>query len=155
MKHIFKILVLSLLFLLPRISITNAVFSSQATITNNTVTTGFWETLSCRSITLPETSLDFYLREDKKAVGFKVAGSDLATFDSLDYLITYDSDQTEQGITGTRVIGGANEITEDDLLLGYCTTGGTCVYFTGVTTINITVTLHGSTDKVLTQEITL
>lgn len=101
-----------------------------------------------------ETKLNFYLREDKNAVGFKVSG-DLSGYKSLDYLITYGSNQSTQGIMGTKVISGVSEITEEDLLLGSCSSGGTCTYNTGITNINLKVTLHGTSDKILEEKISL
>ena len=107
-----------------------------------------------------ETNLNFYLSSDKHSVGFEVSGPGLSLFDTLDYEVTYDSDQTEQGITGTKAIAGADKIEENNLILGSCSSGGTCIYNTGVKNIHLKVTLHktgenNTSDKVLEQEINL
>lgn len=100
-----------------------------------------------------QTNLNFYFMNDKKYVGFKVSGLDPNTYSNLDYLITYDSDQTKQAITGTKNISSETEIIENDLILGWCSSGGTCVYNSGVSTVKIEITLHGATDEILTSEI--
>jgi hypothetical protein len=100
------------------------------------------------------------LSSDIHSVGFEVSGPGLSLFDTLDYEVTYDSDQTEQGITGTKAIAGADKIEENNLILGSCSSGGTCIYNTGVKNIHLKVTLHktgenNTSDKVLEQEINL
>lgn len=112
-------------------------------------------TITINNTELGGSALDFYLREDKKAVGFKVEGYDLDMYTSLDYLITYNSDQGTQGIVGTKTVSGVSKIVEENLILGSCSSGGVCTYNTGVSEINIEVTLHGSTEKVLEQTISI
>lgn len=104
-----------------------------------------------------QTDLDFYLRADKKAVGFTVTG--ILPFDNLDYEIVYEADGGMQGIVGSLTIPeGEDEITQNDLLLGTCSSlGQVCVYHTGVEAINLTVTLSGSgiPDRILEKTLEL
>jgi hypothetical protein len=105
-----------------------------------------------------ETSVDFYLNPDRHSVGFELSGQGLSLFDTAEYQITYDSDQTEQGIVGTKIIDGVNKIEENNLILGSCSSGEVCVYNTGIKNIDLTVTLHKTgedktSDKILEQKI--
>lgn len=83
--------------------------------------------------------LDFYFMNDQKEVGFKVYGPELPKYTKIDYLITYDSDQGIQGISGTKNINGADQIVENNLILGTCSSGGTCSYNSGIRKVKITI----------------
>lgn len=130
-----KLLILLFIFSANLFSVgqSRAYYISQIT-TNALMTAATWET---------PVNLNFY-RQDATHVAFRVSGVELKAYDSLDYLITYDTDQTLQAIPGVRTIRGATEITEDNLFLGYCTTGGNCINFTGISSIKIQVTLKNS-----------
>ncbi len=105
-----------------------------------------------------QLNLNFYLEKNGTSVGFKIVGASLPAYDTLNYEITYDSDQGTQGITGIKEILGENEVSVDNQILGSCSTGGTCVYNSGVKNIHLKITLHGIDitvvpDKILEQEI--
>jgi len=154
-----KIFSLLLLFGIGQIGISNAYFSDTATVTGNTVTAGYWGEPLFGPLSLGEpgrsleTNLDFYLMADELAVGFNISG--ISSFDSLEYTITYDSDTGLQGIYGTIDTNGADEIQREGLLLGTCTSGGTCTYHSGIKTVNIEVILHGPVERTLTGKIAL
>jgi len=111
--------------------------------------------LSDNDISVIATNLDFYSRFDKKAVGFRLYGNQLALFTSFEYSIVYDPNGLTQGIKGGGNIEGKNEIKIDDLLLGICSSGGTCVYHQGVTKVNLEINLFGPIERKLVQEINL
>lgn len=87
-------------------------------------------------------SLKFALLPGRKSVSFQISGDDLSLFDAADYQITYDSDQSMQGILGTKVIVGADTITENNIILGSCSSGGECAYNTGVSNLILKVVLR-------------
>lgn len=57
-----------------------------------------------------------------------------------------------------KLLAGADKIEESNLILGSCSSGGTCVYNSGVKNIDLKVTLHKTgedktSDKILEQKI--
>lgn len=63
-----------------------------------------------------------------------------------------------QGITGTKIIAGADKIEVDNLILGACSSEEKCVYNTGIKNIKLEVILHKTgedktSDSVLKLEI--
>lgn len=89
-----------------------------------------------------ETTLDFWLASDKKSVGFKVEG--VSPFESLVYEIAYDSDLGDQGIGPSSIaLSGEESLERTDITLGSCSTGGVCLYHTGIHRIHIRVVLQG------------
>lgn len=105
--------------------------------------------------TTVSTELDFYLMDENRAVGFKLEGDDLSAFDNITYEISYDSDSQDQAIVGEMSIDGKDVIEVNDLVLGTCSSGGTCVYHTGINQINLTVILEGPIQRTLSKTLTL
>jgi len=101
-----------------------------------------------------ETNLDFYFVNGVRYVGFKLSGKDLALFDKYEYKITYASDSGEQAIIGSGEVAGKSEITEGSFILGYCSTGGTCVYHAGVKVIDLEVILKGPVERTIHKQLT-
>lgn len=95
-------------------------------------------------------SINLTLADDKKSVSFKV--ENLSGFVAISYELTYDSDQAPQGVTGKSDLNGATQYTKDNILLGTCSTGGTCTYNTGVKNIHLKVDLTDKDGKVTTLE---
>ncbi len=91
---------------------------------------------------IPE--LDFYLEEQKTAVGFRV--SNISQYESLDYQIIYQTEGIEKGIGGNIVLKGENEILRNDLILGTCSQQ-VCVYDKGITEIKLNVKLTNKDEK--------
>ena len=87
------------------------------------------------------------------AAAFTVTNID--HFNQLKYTLTYDSDSGEQGIAAVKELTGETQIEVKDLLLGTCSSGGTCVYHEGVTKINLEVVLSGAVERTLTQTLSL
>lgn len=101
-----------------------------------------------------ELKIDFSLSRDKKSVGFKVFN--IAAWETLDYEITYNSDQGPQGIIGEIEINGQNIINRDDFKLGTCSSQGkVCLYHTDIEKIKLVVVLKGKgvLDRTLEKEI--
>lgn len=101
-----------------------------------------------------QTDLDFYLRADRRAVGFKVTG--ISPYENLKYEIAYSPTNREpQGITGEINLSGGDEVGRGDLILGTCSAGGTCIYDSGMPTIHLKVILTGSgvADRVLEKDL--
>lgn len=143
-----KLLLYSILFLLIglfSISDTNSVFSDQATVTTNNVSVDYWVEIS------------FYLREDKKAVGFRA--DNVSYYDKLDYAIDYTHDSIDEHIEGTiDNSGGDNTITREWFLLGGCSgLGEVCWYHDGVHEVDLTIVLTkgGGEPKTINKSITL
>lgn len=78
-----------------------------------------------------------------------------ANFNQLKYALTYDSDSGPQGITGTIDINNQLNIEVKELLLGTCSSGGTCVYHQGVKQINLEVVLFGAIERTLSTSLSL
>jgi len=91
------------------------------------------------NLTVQADPVDFYLQKNKAAVGFKV--EDVGQFNQLNYEISYKTNGVSQGIVGTIKIEGQNEITKEGFTLGTCSSGGTCVYHSGIKEIKLKITL--------------
>ncbi|MFH1280819.1 MAG: lamin tail domain-containing protein, partial [Candidatus Beckwithbacteria bacterium] len=89
-----------------------------------------------------ELKVEFSLSQDKKSVSFNAFN--ISDWDSLNYEITYDSNQGQQGIVSSIEIKEQNIITRDDLKLGICSSlGEVCVYHQGIESINLKIILTG------------
>lgn len=82
------------------------------------------------------------LSPDQKTLSFQVIG--ITKYSKLNYQITYDSDTISDGIQGLVDLSGADTFSSDNLTLGTCSSGGTCVYYSNVKNIHLQVTLEGS-----------
>lgn len=100
-------------------------------------------------------TLDVASANEKKEVGFRIYGDDLPTFDSYAYTVSYDSEQGQQGIMGEKKIEGKNDIEVNHLLLGTCSSGGTCTYHSGVSKVTFEVELKGEDTITLQKELSL
>lgn len=102
---------------------------------------------------LPPLTTDLTLFYANHSVSFIV--SNIADFKQLNYTLTYDNDSGPQGITGTKEIKGEDKLEIKDLLLGSCSSGGTCVYHQNVKQINLEVVLSGAIERTLTTSLAL
>ncbi|PJE67567.1 hypothetical protein COU95_01710, partial [Candidatus Shapirobacteria bacterium CG10_big_fil_rev_8_21_14_0_10_40_9] len=93
-----------------------------------------------------EPFVDFYLQPEKAAVGFKASG--ISQYQKLNYEISYQAREKEEGIMGTINLSGEEEITRDSFTLGTCSTGGTCVYHSGIDVIHLKIILENLDGKV-------
>lgn len=138
-----KILFLLIVFGLQQVTMSKSLLVDTVTLTGNTL-----HAFNENDI----ITLDFSLREDKHAVGFTIAGNELAQFQKLEYQITYDSDQGKKGIVGQIDIAGLDEISRVDLLLGTCSDEG-CHYHTGISAIDLQVKLLSPGEKLLHKQL--
>jgi len=92
-------------------------------------------------------SLDFFLRDDKKAVGFRVERT--ADYESLKYEIVYDTQDGDKGIVSNIEINGKDNISRENLILGTCSgvEGKVCYYDQGITEISLKITLIKQTGE--------
>lgn len=108
-----------------------------------------------QGVTLSEPSLGFFLRNDKKAIGFRV--ENVTEHESLKYEIVYDTENGDKGIVGNIEIDGQATILRGNLVLGTCSgiEGKVCTYDQGVTKITLKVTLINSSgeEEILEKEI--
>lgn len=100
-------------------------------------------------------SLNVFSLQKTKEVGFRITGEDLSQFDSFAYTISYDCEQGQQGIMGEKKIEGKNDIEVNNLLLGTCSSGGTCVYHSGISKVMFEVKLKGQDSITLEKELSL
>ncbi len=92
------------------------------------------ENISYRIVS-PSASLAF-----SDANHIVIGAANIANFTSLTYQLTYDTDSTPQGVIGKVDLSGSDHF-EKEILLGTCSTDGTCVYHQGVHNFQLTVTL--------------
>ncbi len=83
-------------------------------------------------------SAQLTLRADQKHVSFTL--DHIGAFKSLTYQLSYDTSTVPQGILGSADITGDSH-SSGDILLGTCSTGGTCVYNQGVKNFRLSVSL--------------
>ncbi|MCR4263228.1 MAG: hypothetical protein NUV98_00735 [Candidatus Roizmanbacteria bacterium] len=143
-----KQIILVTIFLFCILSIRNIGITNSQLVDTVTLTANTFEAFSQEDV----LTLDFSLREDKHAVGFTISGNELATFEKLEYLILYDSDQGPQGITGSIDIAGSDEISREDLFLGTCSDSG-CYEHTGLSEIYLEIKLANPGEKLLHEQI--
>jgi hypothetical protein len=107
-------------------------------VVHSTMTAIKWETI------------EFKVRDDKKAVEFKVDG--IKDYQKLEYEITYiPENRPLQGITGSFDLHGEDSMSKNDIMLG-TESSGDWVYDTGMDKIKLKVTLSAP-NKVLEKEI--
>jgi len=114
----------------------NSYFAKTSSISSNslTISAEYWD-----------PKLDFYLRSDKKAVGFTI--SNITDYQTLKYEITYyPTNRGPQGIIGIINLSGQNELTRENFLLG-TNSSGIWVWDKGMDTISIKVTLTNSSSE--------
>lgn len=97
---------------------------------------------------LASPSISIYI--STQSASFKVIN--LTGFEKLSYTLTYDSDLAVQGVQGVALLQGVKEFEKTGILLGTCSTGGTCVYHTGVKNILLKVKLTDKDGKVTSLE---
>ncbi|MCL5783815.1 MAG: lamin tail domain-containing protein [Patescibacteria group bacterium] len=87
------------------------------------------------------------LSSDHLKLAFQV--SSISNSSHLDYQITYDTDTISDGIQGSADLTGQDTFSLDNLTLGTCSTGGTCVYYSGVKNIHLKVDLKDSSGQIV------
>lgn len=92
-------------------------------------------------------SAQLTLSADQKNVSFVV--NHIGAFKSLSYQLSYDTSTVPQGVLGKSEITG-DSYSSGDILLGTCSTIGTCVYHSGVKNFNLEVNLTDSLNQTIT-----
>lgn len=107
------------------------------------------EPLSHRKNFLERPILDLKLEPDAKAVNLEL--QNISGFQKLDYEVTYDSDLASQGVIGSATLSGELNY-QKQIVLGTCSTGGTCVYHQGVKNLKAKVNLQKNNEQVVILE---
>jgi signal peptidase I len=76
-------------------------------------------------------------------------------YTSFTWELSYNTDEKTEGVIGDGIIEKTDSFTKEHILLGTCSTGGTCVYHTGVNNLKLTVILQNSDGEETTIEQTL
>ena len=92
-------------------------------------------------------SAQLTLSADQKHISFVV--DHVGNFKSLSYQLSYDTSTVPQGVFGKADIIG-DSYSSGDILLGTCSTGGTCVFHQGVKNFNLEVNLIDSLNQTIT-----
>jgi signal peptidase len=77
---------------------------------------------------------------DGNSLTFTITG--VSDYNNLSYTLNYDTATVPQGVVGSDVVSGQT-YTSSPIIFGTCSTGGTCVYNSGVKNVVLTVTLSG------------
>lgn len=159
-NNIVKLLFIAIIFALPKANLTNSFYTDQETTSGNTFTAGCWgEGIDCELGNPHLSTLWFYSRDDKQAVGFKLSG--VSSYHLVKYQISYsrtgDNGSLDEVVLGQIDNGSGEEsITKEWIFLGTCSDfGETCVNHQGVESVSIEVLLEGITDITLTTQISL
>lgn len=102
---------------------------------------------------LESVELLMVLSEDRRYISFSL--SKISSIKHLSYALSYDSDFGSQGIVGEVDLVEQEKYEKNNLLLGTCSTGGTCIYHTGVKNVKLQVTLQNLEDETQVLEQTL
>lgn len=95
-----------------------------------------------------EPTLTIDLTGDRHYFSFGIQG--ISAYKSFDYQVTYDTDGTTQGLQGSISLNNQSDYNHPQTIFGSCSSGGTCVYNSGVKNINLSVTLTGTDGSLLT-----
>lgn len=90
----------------------------------------------------PEIAYTF----DSQRMSFEVKNVD--RFTGVEYQLTYNSDEGEQGVIGNSVLATQSTYKKDEIIFGTCSSGGACVYHNNVNDIILKVVLHNDTEVI-------
>ena len=98
---------------------------------------------------IPTPTLTLIESSDNKYLTFTIEG--VSDYKNLSYTLTYDTSSVPQGVIGSDSVKGST-YSSPQIILGTCSTGGLCVYNSGIHNIVLKVTLNGKggLTKVLT-----
>lgn len=94
---------------------------------------------------LPQPELILNISKDYKTLSFTV--KNLINYIKLSYELTYDTDNGLQGLIGQVELNNQEEYTKENILLGTCSAGGTCIYHQNVKNIQLKVNLEDKNNK--------
>jgi CxxC motif-containing protein len=118
----------------------SATMSAENVLSNEIVQSESIQSASVSAVKTTVTPTVALVRsQEGKNVSFTV--KDISTFASLAYELTYDSSIGVQGAIGNMTLHGDSRYVKNDILLGTCSTGGTCVYHQDVKHLLVRVSL--------------
>lgn len=103
-----------------------------------------------RSSFIPEVKLIFKEGTDMKTVSFII--DDIAKYVFLTYELTYESDSGTQGLLGEQKISNLDEYKKNDLILGTCSTGGSCIIHSNPHDFRLKIKLTDNNNQTITIE---
>jgi hypothetical protein len=98
------------------------------------------------------STITLTLNSDHTQASFAL--ENISDFTSLSYTLTYTSSSGPQGIIGAKNINSPT-LTLGNLVLGTCSSGGTCTYHQNITDLRLEVTLNGPITRTLIKQISL
>lgn len=99
---------------------------------------------------LPQASI--FLSSDKETA--TITAKNISEYIKLSYNLTYDTDSLPQAAAGQVDLHGENEFIRE-ITLGACSSGGICVYHSGIKNFNLKVDLDDSTGNTIKLSATL
>lgn len=117
---------------------TNARMSDTEDVSHASLTAATWGESGTR-MTDDSPSLSLSVSRDRTYASFLV--DHIAKYSILSYTLTYDTETVPNGIQGQSNISGDETFERQHIILGTCSTGGTCTYHHGVSNLKLTVTL--------------
>jgi len=99
------------------------------------------------TIATQSAELNMSILEDKKTVSFSL--NNISDFKKISYQLSYDSDNESQGIIGEADLNNQVSFEMNNITLGTCSGGGTCVYHQNVHNFQLSVDLTDNKDKVI------
>jgi hypothetical protein len=85
----------------------------------------------------PELSLS--VTENRHFASFNL--KNIKPFVSVSYELIYSTDGPDQGLIESVALDSQSEFTKENILLGSCSTGGTCTYHSNINNLHLTVKL--------------
>jgi len=104
------------------------------------------------------SAVELTYNQKSHTVSFSV--TNVQSYVSLSWELAYDIDPStdsglQQGVVGKTDVSSLNTYEKTDILLGTCSTGGSCVYHTGVKNIKLNIILKDESGKETVLEKTL
>jgi hypothetical protein len=97
-----------------------------------------------------EIDLELHLATNLTGLSFKV--TNISNFKKLTYALSYDSDASAQAVMGETDLNNQDEFVKDNILFGTCSTGGACVYQSGIKNLKLKVNLIDGNGTISTLE---
>jgi hypothetical protein len=85
-----------------------------------------------------------------KTVSFII--DDIVKYVFLTYELTYESDSGTQGLLGEQKISNLDEYKKNDLILGTCSTGGSCIIHSNPHDFRLKIKLTDNNNQTITIE---
>lgn len=109
-----------------------------------------WGTPKGANLSTYDPNLILHLSADKKTASFTV--SNIYGFIKLSYQLSYETNSGSQGILGSTDLKKQDSFSQDNLILGTCSSGGICVYHSGIKNMKLAVSLEDKEGKITALE---